>query len=55
MQIGKRSTSSDGFVGYLNDFRAYATALSAEDIAELYHTAASIDSQGNLFCGEVVE
>jgi hypothetical protein len=39
----------------MSDFRIYATALSAEDVAELYHTAASIDKQGNLFCGEVVE
>jgi hypothetical protein len=39
----------------LSDFRAYVTELSAEDVAELYHTAASIDKQGNLFCGEVVE
>lgn len=55
MQIGKRSTSSDGFAGLISDFRAYATVLSADDVLELYHTAASIDNQGNLFCGEVVE
>lgn len=43
------------FNGNISDFRAYATILSDDDILELYHTAASIDNQGNLFCGEVVE
>ena len=43
------------FAGALSDFRIYGTALSAEDIAELYHTGASIDNKGNFFCGEIKE
>ena len=56
-RIGRDVRSGDNipYKGLMSDFRIYATALSAEDVAELYHTAASIDSQGNLFCGEVVE
>ena len=37
LQIGKRSTTSDGFIGSLSDFRAYTTPLSASDVAELYN------------------
>ena len=37
------------------DFRIYATALSAEDIAELYHTAAIVDNQNNMYTYEYVE
>lgn len=56
-RIGRDTRSGDNtpYKGLMSDFRIYATALSVEDVAELYHTAASIDKQGNLFCGEVVE
>lgn len=39
----------------LSDFRIYATALSQEDILDLYHTPASIDNQGNIYARELVE
>lgn len=43
------------YFGKASDFRIYATALSAEDIAELYHTAAIVDNQNNLYAYEYVE
>jgi hypothetical protein len=55
LQIGRRSYTSDGFVGKISDFRAYATVLSPEDILELYHTSASIDKDGNFYAYELKE
>ena len=40
---------------YLSDARVYTTALSADDVMELYHTPASIDNKGNFYCGEFKE
>lgn len=37
----------------ISDFRIYATALSAEDIKELYNTPISIDNHKNLHCMEL--
>ena len=48
LQLGKRSTTSDGFAGKLCDFRAYATALSAEDVKSLYQNCATIDPDGTI-------
>lgn len=42
--------------GKLSDFRIYSTALSDEDVLNLYQSSASLDSQGNLILsGEVIE
>lgn len=43
------------FDGKMSDFRIYATALSAEDIADLYHTPANIDNLGNIHGFELQE
>lgn len=40
---------------YLNDARIYATALSDNDILELYHTGASIADNGTLLANEFIE
>ena len=43
------------FDGKMSDFRIYATPLSAEDIADLYHTPANIDNLGGIHGFEFVE
>lgn len=49
------TSNAENFIGSLSDFRIYTTALSAEDIAELYHTAASVDNHGNIYTYEFEE
>ena len=41
--------------GLISDFRIYATALTADQILELYHTSGSIDNNGNIYARELVE
>lgn len=48
LQLGKRSTTSDGFIGELCDFRVYTTALSADDVKSLYQNCATIDPDGTI-------
>lgn len=47
--------SSYRFVGKLSDFRIYGTALSNEDILELYQSAGVIDNKNNVYCYEFNE
>ena len=42
-------------LGLIDDIRVYATALSDEDILELYQTRGSIDSHGNLYVQGIKE
>lgn len=43
------------YVGGISDVRIYATALSADDIADLYKAAAKIDNNKNFHIYEIVE
>lgn len=43
------------FKGYLSDFRIYATALSAEDIKELYNISAYVLNNGTLLTYSIEE
>ena len=49
------SANSENFIGNLSDFRIYATALTIDQILELYHTSATIDNNGNIYARELVE
>lgn len=54
--IGKSSYEADSyFDGNISDFRIYNTALSVEDIKQLYKSKARIDKNGNMYCNEYIE
>ena len=54
-QIGRRSTTGDGFSGKMSDLRMYATALSQDDVTELYQTSAVLANNGVLMTNEIIE
>jgi len=47
--------SDEMFTGNYSDVRMYCTALSAEDILDLYHTSANIDNENKLHTFELEE
>lgn len=49
------NASGPYFTGQENDFRLYYTALTPEQIKELYNTSMSIDDNGNIHARELVE
>ena len=54
-QIGKRSTTTDGFIGKMSDVRVYAAALTADQVKDLYNTSATIDNKANGYAREIIE
>lgn len=50
-----KSATQQNYYGLISDFRLYNTALSADDILELYHTSASVDHDGSVYAREIVE
>ena len=62
--IGFGSTLSKLYVGYfwggyfagnISDVRIYATALSEEDVRQLYEVSTKVDNKGNIECFEIEE
>lgn len=47
------TTTTDRFKGSISDVRVYCTALSADDIKELYQTSVSIDDKQNFYSREL--
>ena len=47
--------ANSNYTGKLSDVRIYATALTPEQIKELYNTSMSIDDKGNIHARELVE
>lgn len=43
------------YEGKMSDLRIYATALTADDINELYNNRASVDKDGNIFMRNIIE
>lgn len=56
-EAGGHITNPDGdyFKGNISDVRIYATALSDEDIKQLYETKMKIDKESNLYCNQFIE
>ncbi|MGM9544032.1 MAG: LamG domain-containing protein [Romboutsia timonensis] len=50
---GTPSTETDE--ASMSDFRVYSTALSAEDIKQLYESRARIDKNGNVYCSQFID
>jgi hypothetical protein len=61
MSIGAASNTTDGIgsgyftKGYYSDFRIYATALTSDNIKQLYSTGTQIDDNGNTYTKLLIE
>lgn len=55
LSVGRGIGSNYAEAGNVSDFRLYATALSATQVAELYNTAVSLSNNGTLLGYEFVE
>ena len=53
--IGKRSNRETYANVDLSNLKVYSTALSAEDIKQLYQTKAKVDKNGNLYCNQFID
>lgn len=54
--LGKSNWSNDSyFDGQIADFKIYTTALSSNDIKDLYKAKAYITDKGDIMCGEFIE
>ena len=53
--IGAYGETNERFIGKVSDARIYMSALSANDIKELYNAPISITKSGALMCSELVE
>ncbi len=55
LMIGRDIIRNNYGASNISDVRIYATALSAEDIAELYHSAVIVDNTGKTYAYEYFE
>lgn len=53
--VGKRGYNNYPFSGNMQDVRIYATALTEDDVKDLYNVRHSIDKQGNYYTYELIE
>lgn len=53
--LGASTTTTEQFIGDISDVRVYMTALSDDQIKDLYNTSMAIDSNGNVYARELIE
>ncbi len=53
--LGGYNPTGEKFLGQQSDFRVYATALSDEDILELYEGRPGVDKNGNFYVAKIQE